>query len=273
MRVIRAGETRGRRGVGRSLRLTALACLAAVCGCAGPDKAAMNQVLDAERDYRNNRYRAAESKLNRFLRRYPDNPDSAEAYGLRALCNVQLSHKRRAESDARRCIELSRHDDLTANAHATIATILHESNQNREALMHFEWALRGMPNKPPADLLRYRYAMSLQREARWRDARTEFTSVLRRHPGSVLAQHAQRMLDWPHDYYAIQCAAFRDRASASKFASQLKRSHSTASVEARSRGGESLFTVYVGQYRRYAEALDALRSVRRQVKDAFVAPQ
>ncbi len=233
----------------------------------------MDRVVEAERDYRNKRYREAETKLNRYLRRYPDSPESAEAYCLRALCNVQLSHKRRAESDARRCIELSRHDDLTANAHATIATLLYETNRTREALMHFEWALRGLPDKPPADLLRYRYALSLQRDARWRDARLEFASVRRRHAGSTLAQHAQRMLDWPHDYYAIQCGAFRDRASASSMAARLKRSGLSGSVESRTRGGESLFTVYVGQYRRYAEALDALASARRQVKDAFVAPQ
>ncbi len=269
MRVRRAGETKGRRFSG----LVVWACLVAATGCAGPDKAAMNQVIEAERDYRNKRYRPAETKLNRYLRRYPDDPESAEAYCLRALCNVQLSHKRRAESDARRCIELSRHDDLTANAHATIATLLYESNQTREALMHFEWALRGLPDKPPADLLRYRYALSLQREARWRQARLEFASLMRRYPGGTMAQHAQRMMDWPHDYYAIQCGAFRDRASASTFVSRLKRSGLSGTVESRARLGESLFTVYVGQYRRYAEALDALRSVRRQVKDAFVTPQ
>jgi tetratricopeptide (TPR) repeat protein len=272
MRVRRAGEIGGRWGVCRFGRLVAWACLAGIAGCADPDKAAMNQVIEAERDYRNSRYRAAESKLNRYLRQYPESPQSAEAYCLRALCNVQLSDKRRAESDARRCIELSRHDDLTASAHATIATLLYESNQTREALMHFEWALRGLPDKPPADLLRYRYALCLQREGRWRQARLEFASMRSRHAGSTLSQHAQRMMDWPHDYYSIQCGAFRDRASASTFASKLTRSGLSGAVESQTRDGESLFTVYVGQYQRYAEAHDALTSVRRHVKDAFVAP-
>lgn len=233
----------------------------------------MNQVIEAESDYRNQRYREAETRLNRFLRSYPDSPDSAEAYGLRALCNVELSNKQQAEADARRCIELSRYDDLTANAHATIATLLYESDRYREALMYFERALRRLSDKPPADLLRYRYALSLQRDARWGEARREFASVIRRYAGSVVAQHAQRMLDWPHDYYAIQCGAFRDQASASTFVSQLKRSGLSGSVEAQSRNGEPLFTAYVGQYRRYVDALDALKPVRRQVKDALVAPQ
>jgi len=249
-----------------------IAIIAVAVGC-GPNQLELRQVMKAETDYRNQNYDAAHEKLDKFLRRYPNDNASAEAYCLRALCRVQMSKKHLAENDARQCVKLASDRDLRANAHATLATLLYEAGKTNEAIEHYDAALKTLPEKPPADLLHYRYGLCLQRSGRWQDARLQFASVYQRYPTSEVAAHAKRFYEWPHNAYSIQAGAFRDSGSASELNQRLKRSALPSRVERTTRQGERLYNVYVGKYPQYDTAERMLATVRRVVADAFVVPK
>lgn len=234
---------------------------------------AMQQLNQAKQDYQGQDYLAATGTLDKILNTYPKNPGSAEAYFVRALCHSKLSNKKQAESDARKCIKLSPQADLTSDAHATLATLLYESGRTREALTHFSEAFKNTRGRSNEDVVIYRYALCLQREGQWKEARIQFEQIYQHYPNTTTAQHARRLFDWPHDYYSIQCGAFRDKGAASMQSRELRRSGLSSRVERRRRSGEQLYTVYVGKYSRYGQAKDALPSVRRQIRDAFVMPQ
>lgn len=252
-------------------RLVPLA-VAMTAGCAKLPPSAIQQKLDAEVAYRNNNYHAATDTLDAFLGRYPDHPDSAEAYYLRALCRAQQSNKYGASTDAQHCIRLSGHSGLTAKAHAMTATLLYETGKEAAALPHYAEALKGLADEPPTDIVRYRYALCLQHQGRWREARLEFAAVFQRYPQSDCAPHARRMYEWPHDAFSIQCGAFRDKGKAEQLTQELKRAGLSARTESRTRSNELLQFVYVGRYAHYDQAQDALRTVRRHVLDAIIRP-
>lgn len=241
-------------------------------GCLAPTPLDQKQVVKAQTDFRNKNYSAAQQKLDGFLSRFPKHPDSADAYYLRALRKIETSNKDQAREDARKCVELAKDRELKANAHATLATLLYENNNTIEAIDHFDAALKSLPDKPPADLLHYRYGICLQREGRWQDARLEFAAVYQRYPSSTLADHARRLYEWPHNAFSIQVGAFRDSDSASELNQRLKRSALPSRVERKSRSGETLYTVYVGKYPEMDDANRMLMTVKKVVSDAFVVP-
>jgi TolA-binding protein len=261
----------------RSLRLcarTSALLIAAVflTGCAELPASAKQQKLDAEVAYRNADYRGAVGTLDTFLARYPNHREAAEAYYLRALCHAKQSNKCRAASDAQQCIRVSAQSDLTAKAHAMAGALLYESGKESAALSHFAKALRSLPEEPPTDLVRYRYALCLQHEGHWKEARLEFAAVFQRYPSSTLAAHAKRMYDWPHDYFSIQCGAFREKSGAKKLLRKINSAGLKGRIESRLRSGEVLQMVYVGKYPRHDRAQDALSAVRRQVPGSLIVP-
>lgn len=282
MQVASAVERNGRRIV-RMLLLPAM--LFMLVGCVEIPTAAWEELSEARRDYDKRAYRVASGKVDIALREHVHRGGSAdtvprgaeafaaEAYYLRSLCGTKTFKKVRAEADAKQCLKLSKDAALTARAHANLATLLYEANRIREALPHFAEALKGLPDRPPTDLMRYRYGLSLQRENRWKEARVQFAAVFQHYPTGTSAQHAKRLYEWPHDFYSIQCGAFRDKSKAAKLERKLKRAGLRSKVETRPRSGELLYVVYVGRYPRYNGARDSLRSVQRVVSDALVVPQ
>lgn len=264
----------GERRRGRILRLlvTVLGALP-LLGCMQLPYTELVKLNQAKQDYQKKDYNAATAKLDKIVKNYPQNPGSAEAYYVRSLCHTRMSNKAQAESDARKCLKLSRDPDLTADAHATMATLLYESDRTREAMSHFSEAFKNERGRSNEDVLIYRYALCLQREGQWKEARIQFQQVYEQFPNTTSAQHAKRLYDWRHDYYSIQCGAYRDQDAASMQNRRLQRAGLRSRVERQRRRGELLHTVYVGKYTRYGQAKDALPSVRRQVPDAFVIPQ
>lgn len=244
-----------------------------VSGCAPFPDSAWDQLDAAKQDYRNHAYGAATRKLDAILEAHPNHPDAAEAYYVRSLCHARRADKVRAEADARRCIRLAGGGEVAADAHATLATLLFEANRTKEALTHYAAALRSGRRRAGEDLLRYRYGLCLIREGRWKEARAALAEVVRSFPNGTSAQHARRLYEWPHDAYSIQCGAFREVGAASKLNEKLKRAGLRSRVESRKRSGETLHTVYVGEYGRYAQARDALPAVQRHVADAYIMPQ
>jgi len=282
MQAVSTVERKGRRIV-RLFLLSILSSL--MTGCVEIPSAAWEQLSAARRDYDKHAYRVAGGKVDAVLRNYvmrggsadsvPHGAEAfaAEAYYLRSLCGTQTSNKAQAEADARQCLKLSKDENLTARAHANLATLLYEANRIHEAIPHFADALKALPDRPPTDLIRYRYGLSLQRENRWKEARVQFAAVYQQYPTSTSAQHAKRLCEWPHEYFSIQCGAFREKSSAVDLERKLNRAGLRSKVETQPRRGEMLHVVYVGQYPQYNGARDALPSVQRVVSDAMVVPQ
>lgn len=243
-----------------------------ICGCTELPGSAVKELNDAEADYRARRYDAAVSRLDKILCDYPEQKGCEDAYYLRALCRAGQSQKSAALSDALACIKYSRQPVLTAKAQATAGVILYETGRTSEAIPHLGAALRGLPGAPPADLLRYQYAVCLQRQGRWGEARTEFSAVCTRYPQSTVAEFARRAGEWPHEFFSIQCGTFRDGASAARMKETLTKAGLPARAEIRKLGGESLHTVYVGQYAKYEQAQGAVAGVQRKASGAMVVP-
>ncbi|MFQ5501359.1 MAG: outer membrane protein assembly factor BamD, partial [Phycisphaerae bacterium] len=88
------------------IALCVAAALFPLSGCAAYPDSAWEQLKTAKSDYQNHYYGAAARKLDEIVDHYPNHPDSAEAYYVRALCYARLSQKVYAEADARQCIKL-----------------------------------------------------------------------------------------------------------------------------------------------------------------------
>lgn len=253
-------------------RLHAALAIPFVAGCVELPLPAKQELSKAGEDYRRKDYHGAQAKLDGILATYHSYTGAADAYYLRALCQVSLSNKAAALSDVERCIALSQDKKLTAEAHAMAGALKFESGKDAEALDHFAQALKDLPEKPPADLVRFRYAICLQHQGRWSDARREFGRLLQRYPGGDLSESARRMSEWKGDYFAIQCGAYQDSSSAAKQMQKLKKTGLAARVDAQSRSGKTLYVVYVGQYPNYDAAQEALRTIRGKVSGALIAP-
>ncbi len=231
-----------------------------------------DQLAQAYGQYLGKDYRAASATLDLILNKCPHHPESGEAYYLRAWCRTQQSQRAQATADALSCIRYTADGDLKSKAHAMAGTLLFELGRTGEAIPHYRAALPGFAERPPKDLVYYRYGLCLQHEGRWKEARLQFATVFQRYPESLCAEHARRMHDWRDDYFSIQCGAFREKAGAEALKLELKKTGLRARIETRVRSGELLYVVYVGRYPRYDQASEAISLVRRRVSDALVVP-
>ncbi|MBI5762149.1 MAG: SPOR domain-containing protein [Planctomycetes bacterium] len=263
----------------RFLTVAALKGAAVMCvvllplvGCVELPPPAREQLGEAEKDFRNREYKSAATKLDDILRAYPEYQQSAEAYYLRAQVRAQQNNKVGALTDAKKCISLSQNSDLSARANATAGAMCYEAGNHKDAIHFFEAALKKLPETPPADLVHFRYATSLQRIGEWRKCRPQYAIVFQRYPGSSLANQARLMFEWPWDYYVIQCGAFREASSANKLAQKLQGNGVSARVEQRQRLGETVHAVCVGSYPKYELAQEALRTVKARSPGATIEP-
>jgi tetratricopeptide (TPR) repeat protein len=253
-------------------RLHAVFALPLVAGCAELPYGAKQELTKAGEDYRRQNYRGAQTKLDGIISTYHAYTGAAEAYYLRALVHVKQSNKAGALADVERCIGLSKDQLLTAQAAAMAGTLAFEAGDEAKALDYFARALKALPEKAPTDLVRYRYAVCLQHQGRWSEARREFGTLVQRYPQSTIADNARRMYEWKGDYFVLQCGAYQDQASAAKQMQKLRKAGLSSRIEKQTRLGKGLFMVIVGQYPKYDAAQGALRTVRAKVPNAVIAP-
>jgi tetratricopeptide (TPR) repeat protein len=261
---------RRRRWIGP--RLHAVLALPFVASCAELPYSAKQELNKAGEDYRRQDYGGAQTRLDGIISSYHMYAGAAEAYYLRALVHSKQSNKAAALADAEKCVAQSQDKSLTAQAAAMAGTLAYEMGDERKALDHFARALKDLPEKPPTDLVRYRYAICLQHQGQWTEARREFGTVLQRYPQSTIAENARRMYEWKGDYFALQCGAFQDQSSAAKQMQKLRKAGLSARIDNQMRLGKTLYMVFVGQYPKYDAAQEALRSVRAKVPNAVIAP-
>lgn len=171
------------------------AALVLIGGCAELPAPAALQVAEARNDYLKRDIASARTKLDDVLTHYSMFTGAAEAYYLRSKINAETSNKAAAKRDATQCIQLAQDKELKAKASAMAGTLCFESGDDSSAVAYFSDAMKGLPEKPPADLVRFRYGVCLQRLGRWDEARRQFGIILQRYPSSDLAEHAKRMYE------------------------------------------------------------------------------
>lgn len=230
------------------------------------------QVVEADKSYRNNDYRGAEARLEPVLRDFPNHAESAEAYYIRALARVRMQRIPDAVADLEKAVKLSNRADLTGRANAALGGLYHDQGRYEPAAAALAQALRDLPEKPPADEVRYRLGVCLQRQGKWADARSAYSTLMHQFPGSRYAEDARRGFSWEHSFFSIQCGAFVNQSQAENLLRKVRSATSEVWVEPEARFGRPLHVVYAGKYATFAQAQDGLGAVRRAVPGAFVVP-
>lgn len=253
-------------------RLTAFLAAGLCAGCVELPPDGKVKLANAEKDYRANDIRGATKTLDEIINAYPDYNESALAYYLRALCHERSDRVVDAGRDVQKCIALSTDRVLTAKARAMAGAFYFDSGNVTAALEQYAKAVKALPEKPPADMVRYRYGVCLQRHGEWKNAKEQFQIVAQKFPTSQAAPWARRMLEWDHEFFSVQCGVFSDRGAANALASRLSAARLNGWVDRQAREGTTYSVVLSGRHKTYEQARGALAAVQRIVRDATVAP-
>jgi tetratricopeptide (TPR) repeat protein len=244
----------------------------AVGACASLPQAGKQRLLEARRCYDGRDWAGAERAAGLVIAAYPNAEEIAEAYYLRGLSRVRDGRATEALADLREARRRSKRKDLACRADIAVGMVLQEQGAYARAASSYDRAVEG---KDVPDLLAealFNLGLCRERAGQWRAARQAFDRLLRRFPSDPHAVDARRHAAWPHQYFAIQCGVFRNRANASSLLGRLRGQGLDAYIESRptSRAGDN--AVRVGRFGDYSAAGRALPSVRRVVPDAFIVP-
>lgn len=254
----------------RGLWFVGSVVLLAGCGELPPNM--RQNVVDADKAYRKHDIATATKKSDEVIAQYAGVPETAEAYYVRAMCRIEQGRARDAMADLQACVQISKRPDLTAKAYASLGGIQHDLGNLQAAAASFQKAVQKLPNAPPADQVRLRYGICLQRLGMWDEARTQFSALLSKFPTSPYAEDARRRLNWSNPFFAIQCGAFVQRSQADALIQKLRSAFSESWVDPESRFGRPMYVVYAGKYGTFAEADSGLRNARRLTPEAFIVP-
>ena len=254
------------------MRIGAVAAALGLAGCTELPPQGKTQLAAAEKAYRANDLPGATKTLDAIIREYPQINETALAYYLRALCHEKNNRLAEAGQDAQKCIALSADRNLTAKARAMCGALYFDMGNTEAAIEQYAKAVDLLPEKPPTDMVRYRYGVCLQRGGDWKAAKKQFRLVCEKYPGSQAAPWARRLAEWPHACFSIQCGVYRDRNSAQTMMGRLSGARLSPWMDTQSRDGNTVNVVYSGRFATYEQAKSGLTSVRRIAPDASVAP-
>ena len=257
------------RNVGMLAVLFSFTCL---CGCATLPASAVQRIREADRAYQTRRYGVAEKLLDPVIGSHGDKPDVAEALYLRGLCRLRTDRPAEARADLDRALYLARRNDLIDRLHTQLGNIEFDNERYNRAAVYYEHAYDDLPNRPPKDRVGYQYGVALQRLGRFADARSVLNGVAGDFPGSDYAASARRKAAWRHDYFAIQCGAYRKIGGAHNHARSLKNQGIDAIAQPDDSALTRRYVVRVGRYNTFATARQALPRVLRFQPDAFIVP-
>lgn len=257
-------------------RPRARCCIAAVllaaAGCATLPAGAVRNIDQATSLYRSGRYAEAQHLLDQVTSQHPKARGVGEAYYVRGLCRLKQNQKEQARSDFKSALATSDRPELSGRVNAQLGHLCYLDSDYAQAVTYYERAVNDLPDEPPADEVYFRYGDSLQRTGQWKKARTVLPKVWQLFSGSRMETYARRKFAWPHDYFAIQCGAFRSVARANELAHQLRGQGLSAAVQLNAGSSSAMHTVYVGSFSRYADAERELSRVRAVVGDAIIVP-
>ncbi len=256
-------------------RVLAHACAMALIlvfhpGCQDLPASAVRQIQLAHQDYQRGTFEPCERHATDVISAFPDCPDTAEAYYLRALARLQRGYRTQAMSDLRSAAQLCRRSDLATQVYLQLGLLAFEDNDYALAVAHFEKALAGSARGAAVGEAWYRYGRCLQRVGEFRRARVALQNAVK--DGGSSAEAAQKLLAWPHDYFTIQCGAYSTQNGAEQAAGELRRRGLAVQVERLSYRSTLPYVVQHGHYRNYAGASAELSRARSVQHDSFIVP-
>ena len=255
----------------QSKRLIIILFAATACGCASQPQPKIQQVDQARAAYEARRYDRCERILTAYIRKNAMKPEAAEAYYVRGLSRIRSGNRTKAKRDIEAGHRIARDNELKAMLAVQLGNFDFDDERYSRAQIHYEDAIKHLPDAPPSDKALYRLAVSQFRVGQFRDGRATLAELIRRFPKSTLAGPANRVKDWDGEYFTVQCGAFNNHSRAQQAARNLRR-HGFGAVTVRDTSSSIRHTVRVGKFRTYREARRALDKVRRYQSDAFILP-
>lgn len=241
-------------------------------GCTTLPPPAVERIQKADRAYRDGRYSVAEQLLVPVIETHGDKPDVGEALYVRGLCRLKTKRAAEARADLEKALYLTRRNELVDRLHTQLGNLEFDRERYVPAALFYEQAYDDLPNRPPKDRVGYQYGIALQRCGRFPEAKSVLTDVTTKFPRSSFASQARRKACWPHEYFTIQCGAYRNIGGAHGQAETLQEHGLEALAVPQSAASSKLYVVRVGRYRTYAAARRALPGVQRVQPDAFIIP-
>lgn len=253
--------------------------LLVVGACNRPDSAQL-KMFDAGRDALDTgRYELAAEEFSRFLEEAPLSSEFAIALYLRGTAAVRLGRAEAAEEDFLRCIALRRDREATWQSQVALANLYFDHQRWAAAAALYSEAAAEMPPLEPMDLVLLRRGFCLERLGEWALAQEAFRETVEQFPRTAAAAAAERRIALQADAFAIRCATFATRAKAEESAALLARSGlepriiSEPVVGVRGGGAPgSTYSVLVGRFDRYADAIRELEAVKKSVPKAELWP-
>ena len=217
---------------------------------------------------------------------YLDSDGASEVFYLRALTRLRLGEPDAAEEDFRSAISKPvRRREVEAMARIGLANLAYERRfvgsaekqaaSRRLALEHYGKALELLDDRPPKAAVLYRLAVIEQELGDWEQARRHLSRIFRLihnvepFKKSTLEQPALRR--FRATCFFIQAGVFKTRQNARRLLAKLRQAKLPARIEY-AQTSPLLYSVRVGRYNTYAQALQHLPQVRRFVADAVIGP-
>lgn len=252
---------------------TLVGLIAALPGCGGLPKEAVQRIEKANEQYASRKYPEAVRQLNMVIARHPKTKGVAKAYYIRGLCHYQQRQDDRARSDFLDALGTSPDDDLSARCNAQIGHVAYQNDNFATAAEYYAKALKSYADSAFADDVCYRYGDCLQKLGNWRRSREVLPKVWTLFPDSELAGYARLKFAWPHDYFVIQCGAFTRSDLAQEMVKDLRGRGLDAAAQPDTRRTDQIrHVVYVGRYVQFAEAQTDLPRVQRIAPNAYIVP-
>jgi tetratricopeptide (TPR) repeat protein len=243
-----------------------------LAGCGGVPASALRQVSEAQTAAAGGRYARAEQLVDPVIRAHGRKRQTATAYYVRGLCRIQSGARAGAREDFDSALRLSQDAELSALVEAQLGNMAFDDGDYSAACLHYEKAAPRLPHSAPSDRVLLQYGIALQRSGRFDEADRKYAQLIESYPNSphLAAAHAKQA--WDGAYFAIQCGAFGQQASAQALAASLHSRGLKSSITAEERGGSRLFMVRVGRFPSYADAARLLARVRAVAPDAYIVP-
>lgn len=257
-------------GLMKQTILTA-AMIILVAGCESTPAPRIEQIEQARAAYEAGRYDRSEQMVSTFLRGRSKGAAAAEAYYVRGLSRIKTGNRSGAKRDIQTGHRMTGDKELKAMMAVQLGNFDFDDERYNSAMVHYESAIRDLPEAQPRDKAMYRLAVSQFRVGRFDDGRATLVDLIRRFPNSSLAGPAQRLKNWDGDYYTVQSGAFNNPAHAAKAARDL-RNRGFVTRTYHDTTGAARHVVRVGRFRTYSDARGALDRVRRYQSDAFILP-
>lgn len=207
--------------------------------------------------------------MDAFLAEHARSKRADEAYYLRGLAKYHLGDRAGAQADLHAALGRTGKVEVRGKAGLALGDLAWDAEDMPTAGEMYRTAVDNMdPSVRPADHATYRLGCTYQRLGRWQEADVQFSRVIELFGGEELAERSARRIHGRS--WAIQVAAFNDRAGAEAVVKELAGQGVRADVAPTMGKGRPLFVVQTGRFTTWEQATAALPSLKKLRPDAFV---